>query len=182
MTPYQRLIPFFDSYNRKVTDARNDLHLSLAELSEKSGVSYSAIATQSADTAPNPKLFEQAAICDTLNLSLDELCGLCPASDLAAVHELEMDNVRQAGDVKRLEEVNAMLKSQLASRRPVICALLAVCALLLVCLISYMVWDAQLVTAGLFQSARSSALAVIFGLIVVAAVCVMVYALRMLRK
>ena len=182
MTPYQRLIPFFDSYNRKVTDARNDLHLSLAELSEQSGVSYSAIATQSADTAPNPKLFEQAAICDTLNLSLDELCGLCPASDLAAVHELEMDNVRQAGDVKRLEEVNAMLKSQLASRRTVICALLAVCALLLVCLISYMVWDAQLVTAGLFQSARSSALAVIFGLIVVAAVCVMVYALRMLRK
>ena len=182
MTPYQRLIPFFDSYNRKVTDARNDLRLSLTELSEQSGVSYSAIATQSADTAPNPKLFEQAAICDTLNLSLDELCGLCPASDLAAVHELEMDNVRQAGDVKRLEEVNAMLKSQLASRRPVICALLAVCALLLVCLISYMVWDAQLVTAGLFQSARSSALAVIFGLIVVAAVCVMVYALRMLRK
>lgn len=78
MTPYQRLIPFFDSYNRKVTDARNDLRLSLAELSEQSGVSYSAIATQSADTAPNPKLFEQAAICDTLGLSLDELCGLCP--------------------------------------------------------------------------------------------------------
>lgn len=182
MTPYQRLIPFFDSYNRKVTDAGNDLHLSLAELSEQSGVSYSAIATQSADTAPNPKLFEQAAICDTLNLSLDELCGLCPASDLAAVHELEMDNVRQAGDVKRLEEVNAMLKSQLASRRSVVYALLAVCALLLVCLISYMVWDAQLVTAGLFRSARSSALAVILGLIVVAAVCVMVYALRKLRK
>lgn len=182
MTPYQRLIPFFDSYNRKVTDARNDLHLSLAELSEKSGVSYSAIATQSADTAPNPKLFEQAAICDTLGLSLDELCGLCPASDLAAVHKLEMDNVRQAGDVKRLEEVNAMLKAQLASRRPVICALLAVCALLLVCLIAYMVWDAQFATAGLFQSAGSSALGVILGLIVVAAVCVMVYALRMLRK
>ena len=120
MTPYQRLIPFFDSYNRKVTDARNDLRLSLAELSEQSGVSYSAIATQSADTAPNPKLFEQAAICDTLGLSLDELCGLCPASDLAAVHELEMDNLRQAGDVKRLEEVNAMLKAQLASRRPVV--------------------------------------------------------------
>lgn len=182
MTPYQRLIPFFDSYNRKVTDARNDLRLSLAELSEQSGVSYSAVATQSADTAQNPKLFEQAAICDTLGLSLDELCGLCPASDLAAVHELEMDNVRQAGDVKRLEEVNAMLKAQLASRRPVVYALLAVCALLLVCLISYMVWDAQLVTAGLFQSAGSSVLVVIFGLIVVAAVCVMVYALRMLRK
>lgn len=62
MTPYQRLIPYFDSYNRKVTDARNDLHLSLAELSEQSGVSYSAIATQSADTAPNPKLYEQAAV------------------------------------------------------------------------------------------------------------------------
>lgn len=49
-------------------------------------------------------------------------------------------------------------------------------------MISYMVWDAQLVTAGLFRFARSSALAVILGLIVVAAVCVMVYALRKLRK
>lgn len=182
MTPYQRLSSFFDAYNGKITDARTAQHLSLSELSEQSGVSYSAIATQSADTAQNPKLFEQAAICDTLGLSLDELCGLCPASDLAAVHELEMDNVRQAGDVKRLEEVNAMLKSQLASRRPVVYALLAVCALLLVCLIAYMVWDAQFATAGLFQSAGSRVFAVILGLIVVAAVCVMVYALRMLRK
>lgn len=98
------------------------------------------------------------------------------------MHELELDNVRQAGDVKRLEEVNVMLKAQLASRRPVIYALLAVCALLLVCLIAYMVWDAQLATAGLFQSARSSALAVVLGLIVVAAVCIMVYAVRSVKK
>lgn len=182
MTPYQRLIPYFDSYNRKVTDARNDRRLSLAELSEQSGVSYSAIATQSADTAPNPKLFEQAAICDTLGLSLDELCGLCPASDLAALHELELDAAQQAGELKRLEELNSFLSSQLAGRKPMIYALVSICALLLVCLIAYMVWDAQLATAGLFQSARSIALAVIFGLIVVAAVCVMVYALRMLRK
>ena len=75
-----------------------------------------------------------------------------------------------------------MLKTQLANRRPVVYALLAVCALLLVCLIAYMVWDAQLATAGLFQSTGSGALAVVLGLIVVAAVCVMVYALRMLRK
>ena len=182
MTPYQRLSSFFDAYNGKITDARTAQHLSLSELSERSGVSYSAVATQSADTAQNPKLYEQAAICDTLGLSLDELCGLCPASDLAALHELELDAVRQAGELRRLEELNAMLTGQVSGSKPMIYALVSICALLLVCLIAYMVWDAQLATAGLFQSAGSSALVVILGLIVVAAVCVMVYALRMLRK
>ena len=66
--------------------------------------------------------------------------------------------------------------------KPMIYVLVSICALLLVCLISYMVWDAQLATAGLFHSAGSSALVVVLGLIVVAAVCVMVYALRMLKK
>ena len=132
-----------------------------------------------------PLLFYEAAKCEVLGLSLDALCGLSASEDPDAAehrHELELDNVRQAGDVNRLEEVNAMLKAQLASRRPVIYALIAVCALLLVCLISYMVWDAQLATAGLFQSAGSGALAVVLGLIVVAAVCIMVYAVRSVKK
>lgn len=76
MTPYQRLQPFFDAYNSKITDARSEHHMSLNDLSEAAGVSYSAIATQSAGTACNPKLFEQAAIADLFGLSLDELCGL----------------------------------------------------------------------------------------------------------
>lgn len=33
MTPYQRLQPFFDAYNSKITDARNEHHMSLNDLS-----------------------------------------------------------------------------------------------------------------------------------------------------
>lgn len=185
MSATSKLQPHFDSYFDEMRKAKNVSGYTLQDLSELSGVPYNNVCDVNSGRAKQPLLFYEAAKCEVLGLSLDSLCGLSAPEDPDAAehrHELELDNVRQAGDVKRLEEVNAMLKAQLASRRPVIYALIAVCALLLVCLISYMVWDAQLATAGLFQSAGSGALAVVLGLIVVAAVCVMVYALRMLRK
>ena len=37
MTHYQRLQPFFDAYNSKITDARNQHHMSLNDLSEAAG-------------------------------------------------------------------------------------------------------------------------------------------------
>ena len=122
MTPYQRLQPFFDAYNSKITDARNEHHMSLNDLSEAAGVSYSAIATQSAGTASNPKLFEQAAIADLFGLSLDELCGLREPRDVSElterIHQLELENVRQAGDIRRLEELGAEKDKRFSSYRP----------------------------------------------------------------
>lgn len=69
-----------------------------------------------------------------------------------------------------------MLSAQLRARLPIIYALTAVCALLLVAVIGYMTWDIQIRTAGLFQTKGMSVFAVFLGLIVVAAVAVMVYA------
>ena len=134
MTPYQRLQPFFDAYNSKITDARNEHHMSLNDLSEAAGVSYSAIATQSAGTACNPKLFEQAAIADLFGLSLDELCGLREPQDVSElterIHQLELENVRQAGDILRLEELDAEKDKRFSAYRPMVYALVAVCVLL----------------------------------------------------
>ena len=162
MTPYQRLQPFFDAYNSKITDARNEHHMSLNDLSEAAGVSYSAIATQSAGTACNPKLFEQAAIADLFGLSLDELCGLREPQDVSElterIHQLELENVRQAGDM--------------------VYALVAVCVLLVCALIAYMIFDASVKDAGLFQSTGTSIFVVALAPLILATLVVVGIAVR----
>lgn len=182
MTPYQRLQPFFTSYNSKITDARNDRHMSLNDLSEAAGVSYSAIATQSAGTASNPKLFEQAAIADLFGLSLDELCGLRPPQDVTEltehIHRLELENARQAGDIRRLEEVAAEKDKRFSSYRPMVYALVAVCVLLVCVIIAYMIFDASIKDAGLFQSTGTSVFVAALALLILATLAVVGVAVR----
>lgn len=182
MTPYQRLQPFFDAYNSKITDARNEHHMSLNDLSEAAGVSYSAIATQSAGTACNPKLFEQAAIADLFGLSLDELCGLREPQDVSElterIHQLELENVRQAGDIRRLEELDAEKDKRFSSYRPMVYALVVVCVLLVCALIAYMIFDASIKDAGLFQSTGTSVFVVALALLIPVTLVVVGIAVR----
>ena len=182
MTPYQRLQPFFDAYNSKITDARNEHHMSLNDLSEAAGVSYSAIATQSAGTASNPKLFEQAAIADLFGLSLDELCGLREPRDVSElterIHQLELENVRQAGDIRRLEELDAEKDKRFSSYRPMVYALVAVYVLLVCALIAYMIFDASIKDAGLFQSTGTSIFVVALAPLILATLVVVGIAVR----
>jgi len=182
MTPYQRLQPFFDAYNSKITDARNEHHMSLNDLSEAAGVSYSAIATQSAGTACNPKLFEQAAIADLFGLSLDELCGLREPQDVSElterIHQLELENVRQAGDIRRLEELDAEKDKRFSAYRPMVYALVAVCVLLVCALIAYMIFDASVKDAGLFQSTGTSIFVVALAPLILATLAVVGIAVR----
>lgn len=182
MTPYQRLQPFFDAYNSKITDARNEHHMSLNDLSEAAGVSYSAIATQSAGTACNPKLFEQAAIADLFGLSLDELCGLREPQDVSElterIHQLELENVRQAGDIRRLEELDAEKDKRFSAYRPMVYALVAVCVLLVCALIAYMIFDASVKDSGLFQSTGTSIFVVALAPLILATLVVVGIAVR----
>lgn len=182
MTPYQELTPYFDTYNKKITEERNKHSLSLTELSEKAGVSYSSVATQSADNAPNPKLFEQAAICSVFGLSLDKLCGLpCPAdvSELTdRIHELEIEKAQLAGDVRRLTEVRFEKDNQLHSYRLTLYTLVSICVILAVALSGYMIFDASITTVGLFQTTGISILAAALILAVFAAVIVVFWAVK----
>lgn len=182
MTPYQELTPYFDAYNKKITEERNKHSLSLTELSEKAGVSYSSVATQSADNAPNPKLFEQAAICSVLGLSLDGLCGLpCPAdvSELTdRIHELEIEKAQAIGDIRRLTELGIEKDKRLHSYRLTLYALAFICVILAAALIGYMIFDASITTAGLFQNAGISILAAALILAMVVAAIIVVLAVK----
>lgn len=193
MTAFQRLKPYFDSYNSKITAARNAQQLSIVDLAEQAGVSYSSVATQSAGRADNPKIFEQAAAAYVLGLSLDELCGLRPPADVteltSQIHSLELDNARKDGEIGRLNAVTDGDKrhaedvaARLVTLRNLVFGLVAMCALLLVTVISYIVWDVQITTVGLFRSTGLSIFAVILAMIVIAAVALIVYAVCAVYK
>lgn len=189
MAAFQQLQPYFDSYNGKITAARNKKGLSIVDLSDQAGVSYSSVATQSAGKADNPKLFEQAAVADVLNLSLDELCGLRPPADVSAlmsrIHDLELDNARKDGEIDRLNAVAAGgrqhagdLAARIRSLRSLVLALAGFCTLLVMVVIGYMIFDAHILTAGLFQSAGLSVLVILLGLVLFAAIVAIAVAMR----
>lgn len=182
MSALTDLQPYLDEYPAKIRKAKNSSGLTLQELSDLSGVPYNNICDTNAGRVKHPLLFYAAATCKVLNLSLNELVGLDDQPDTQRIHDLELEMARLKGDTKRFEELNAMLTAQAARYRTIIFMLLGVCALLLVSVISYIVFDIQLTTAGLFRSAKTSTLTVFLGLVVLAAICAIWYAVHTIHK
>lgn len=182
MSALTDLQPYLDEYPAKIRKAKNASGFTLQELSDLSGVPYNNICDTNAGRVKHPLLFYAAATCKVLNLSLNELVGLDEQPDAPRVHGLELEIARLKGETKRLEELNAMLTAQAARYRTIIFMLLGVCAMLLVSIISYVVLDIQIMTAGLFRSAKTSTLAVFLGLVVLAAVGSIGYAVHTIHK
>lgn len=183
MSAMSELQPYFDSYLEKMRKAKNSSGLTLQELSDLSGVPYNNICDTNSGRTKQPLLFYEAAKCKTLGLSLNALCGLDEPrmSDFAQqqrIHELELKNVQQAGDVRRLTEVNVEKDNRLYSHRPMLYALIAMCVILTMALIGYMIFDASVTTAGLFKSARTSTFAILLIIIVLLSLVVISLAVK----
>lgn len=184
MSPIQELQPLFDEYPYKMKKARMDKGLTQKQLSDMSGVPYSAITKMA--TNNKDALLNCVALCMALDLSMDELFGLKASDSKAELHEqnheLEISNVRQEGNINRLEELNAMLTAQAVRYRTIIFMLLGVCALLLVSVVGYVIFDIQITTVGIFRSAGTSTLAALLGLVILAAVGSIGYAVHTIHK
>lgn len=182
MSALTDLQPYLDEYPAKIRKAKNASGFTLQELSDLSGVPYNNICDTNAGRVKHPLLFYAAATCKVLNLSLNELVGLDEQPDASGIHGLELEIARLKGEAKRLEALNDLLNAQAARYRTIIFMLLGVCALLLVSVISYIVLDIQITTAGFFQSAKTSTLAVFLGLVVLAAIGSIWYAVHTIHK
>ena len=177
------LQPYFDSYLEKMRKAKNSSGLTLQELSDLSGVPYNNICDTNSGRTKQPLLFYEAAKCKALGLSLNAMCGLDepPQSDFAQqqrIHELELNNVQQAGDIRRLTEVNCEKDKRLYSHRPIMYALVAMCVILTMALIGYMIFDASITTAGLFKSAGTSVFAIFLIIVVLLSLVVVFLAVK----
>lgn len=189
MSAMSELKPYFDKYLDQVRKAKNRNGCTLQELSDLSGVPYNNVCDTNSGRMKLPLLFYEAAKCKVLGLSLDALCGLeAPEStgaDRQRIHELELGNARKDGEIGRLNAVAdgnklhaADLAARIASLQSLVLTLAGFCALLVLVVIGYMIFDARILTAGLFQSAGLSAFAVLLALLVVAAVAAIAVSMR----
>lgn len=183
MSAIQELQPYCDAFQSKIREAKERKHYTLQRLIDESGVPKSAVNNINAGKQTYPLLYNAAALCKVLGLSLDELFGLTkpldsPEEQQKRIHELELENVRKDGEIKRLEALNSVLSAQLSNRKPVIYSLIAICAILVAAVIGYMIFDIRISYAGLFRSTGTSAVAIFLGLVIIAAVGIIVYAAR----
>lgn len=180
MSAIQELQPYCDAFQGRIREAKDSKGYTLQRLIDESGVPKSAVNNISAGKQVNPLLYNAAALCKVLDLSLDELFGLekpvdSPEGQLQRIHELEIDNTR-------LTAVDEQKDKRLETARVVIAALAAVSTLLLLAVIGYMIFDAHILNAGLFQSAGMSVFAVFLAMLVLAALAAVATALRFLFR
>lgn len=180
MSAIQELESYIKEYPYKIKAARVAKGLTQKELAEKAGVPLSFITKMNVNN--QDALLNFAAICRVLGISMDELFGIKGSTDVAElteqIHELELENVQQAGDVRRLTEVNVEKDKRLYSHRPMLYALVAMCVILTMALIGYMIFDASVTTAGLFKSARTSTYAILLIIVVLLSLVVISLAVK----
>lgn len=172
----QDLQPYINDYPKKIKEARKNQGITLQKLTDATGVPQSTINNLNADKQVYPKLYDAAAICKVLGLSLDELFGLEHKNadelrHLQELHELEIQNVQRDDEIKRLNDVGAERERRLLAH---INILAAVVALFVLVIIGYMIFDIHILDAGLFQQSNISVFGVVLFIAVLGAVAELV--------
>lgn len=187
MSAIQDLQPYIDTFQSKVRKAKDASGLTLPELAELSGVAYSSVCRTNAGTMSNPLLYNSAAICKTLGLSLDELLGLQKSPEnpdelLRRVHRLELEAAQKDGEIARLQALNRIQSEGIRARKPIIYTLLCLCAVLSVSLCAYLIVDSQIKAAGLIRFGNISFFGWLMIAIIVAASASIVWSVRRVAK
>lgn len=149
MSAIQELAPYLSAYQRNIKRAKEDQHYTIDRLVEESGVSRSAVTKLCAGTQQDPKLYNSAALCRVLGLSLDELCGLVKPAESPEeltdhIHHVEIENAK-------LEATAAVQSAQIRSTHTMCYVLALFCMLLSFSLIACLVTDAQIRSMGLVR-------------------------------
>lgn len=181
MSAIQELAPYIEDYPHRVRAAKEEKHYTISDIIERSGVSASAVNKLLAGTQMEPKLYNSAALCKVLGLSLDELFGLAAPEGSARqareeMHQLQLENVR-------LEAENRMGAERVDAQRPVILALLILCTALCAALAGYIAIDAQISNAGMIRGGDPTVVAWSIIVLLVLAVAVIAWAMvRAIRR
>lgn len=181
MTSMEKLAPFFEAYSEKVKRRRNEVGMTISALSERSGVPYSNVSRVNSGVQANPLLYNEAAIADTLGLSLDDLCGLDHAA--GSQSELQERNYTLEIDNAKLTATTKAQAAQIRSIHAVCYVLVFFCLVLAMSLVIYLVIDSQVTDAGIIRGGKLSIMAWAFiGLIVAAVIAVGVTISHIIRK
>lgn len=177
----EKLAPYFEAYSEKVKRRRNEVGMTISALSDKSGVPYSNVSRVNSGVQANPLLYNEAAIADTLGLSLDDLCGLDHAA--GSQSELQERNYTLEIDNAKLTATTKAQAAQIRSIHAVCYVLVFFCLVLAMSLVVYLVIDSQVTDAGIIRGGKLSIMAwALIGLIVAAVIAVGVTISHIIRK
>lgn len=121
MSEIQNLAQHIQNFPTLVRKARMDKGITNEDLANLSGVSYYSICKiQSGER--DPKLYDAIAIMKSVGLSADQTFDIqqpdsAPSAMQERIHELELDNAVNSGDVARLTQVNDIYAVQLEDER-----------------------------------------------------------------
>lgn len=181
MTSMEKLAPYFEAYSEKVKRRRNEVGMTISALSDKSGVPYSNVSRVNSGVQANPLLYNEAAIADTLGLSLDNLCGLDHAA--GSQSELQERNYTLEIDNAKLTATTKAQAAQIRSIHAVCYVLVFFCLVLAMSLVVYLVIDSQVTDAGIIRGGKLSIMAwALIGLIVAAVIAAGVTISHIIRK
>lgn len=180
MSAIQKIYENTLRYPERVRQAKDKLRYTNGQIAELSGVSPFVVSKLMAGNGSEPKLYDAAAICLVLGLSLDELFELKRPPDdpnelLKRIHDLELANKDLSGELHVAQETSRNLSSRMRDQRAVIYILICACIVLAFALAGYLFVDLRVEDAGLIQWGRASALAWLMILLILAALAVIAW-------
>lgn len=89
----------------KIRKAKDASGLTNQELADIANIPYNSVCTITGCTAKQVTLANAAALCAALGISLDELAGLRDTDEARYIHDLEIDNARQAERTEHIEHI-----------------------------------------------------------------------------
>lgn len=190
MSEIQEIAQHIQDFPALVRKARMDKGITNEELAELSGISYSAVCKMQSGER-DPKLYDAVAIMKALGLSADQAFDVqqpdsAPSAMQQRIHELELDNAVNTGDVARLTQVNDIYAGQLEDerrqkrfyRRWSLCSSLFGAVLSLALAAYLFCMDMRIPDAGLIRHGEFSAAAYLVTFLIAAAIvgaCLLAY-------
>lgn len=117
MSEIQEIAQHIQDFPALVRKARMDKGITNEELTELSGISYSAVCKMQSGER-DPKLYDAVAVMKAVGISADQVFDIqppvsAPSAMQERIHELELDNAVSSGDVVRLKQVNGLCTQRL---------------------------------------------------------------------
>lgn len=181
MSVMQDLGDYIAQFPAALKAARMRAGLTNEELAERSGVPYSAVCKMQSGER-DPKLYDAVAASYCVGLHIDPLFGNASQKDSSAalqqrVHDLEVSEATNNGDIARLNQVNDIYIQQLQETKKrerfykrwyLFTTVFS--AILSVFLISYLIFDLRHPNIGLIRQGDISSVAWIIILLVAVAI------------
>lgn len=171
----QELAPYIEEFQGRIKRAKEEHHYTIEQLSDLSGVSSSVIAKTSAGTQNDPRLYNSAALCKVLELSLDELFGLAKPADTneglqERIRLLELQRAEQEGASHEQHTLNELLKERVREQRSLIFILICMTVVLSFALTVYLFIDLSIRDQGLILWGSPTGVAWLLIFLIIAAV------------